>query len=240
MKRFLLIFLTISLCLPAFSGCTKEPDFYDSTVGPGPEAAPGLYQTTFHFDGYKEMIKDFRKYDISKSSYTIQNFKAFMGEPYTKFVDKVNSDRSFPQPMIDGKPITYRNKEGFSNITFLVQELYGLPWIAYYPEVSTNENPFIKITYLPESIETDNDPSTSAVIKQLSPNSPNVNNLGTRHKNIYEKNIKLRDREVTALVCEYNDDPRNNTAFVYGDLLIEVRGRAEVWNDEWFASLSFE
>ena len=240
MKRILLIILMISLCLPAFSGCTKEPDFYDIAVMPGPEAAPGLYQTTFHFDNYKEMIKDFRKYDISKSSYTIQGFKAFMGEPYTKFVDKVNSDRSFPQPMIDGKPITYRNKEGFSNITFLVKELYSLPWIAYYPQDSTGENSFIKITYLPESIETDNDPSTSAVIKQLSPNSPNVNNLGTRHKNIYEKNIKLRDREVTALVCEYNDDPRNNTAFVYGDLLIEVRGRAEVWNDEWFASLSFE
>jgi len=240
MKRFLLIILTISLCLPAFSGCTKEPDFYDIAVVPVPEAAPGLYQTTFHFDSYKEMIKDFRKYDISKSSYTIQGFKAFMGEPYTKFVDKVNSDRSFPQPMIDGNPITYRNKEGFSNITFLVKELYGLPWIAYYPQVSTGENFFIKITYLPESIETDNDPSTSAVIKQLSPNSPNVNNLGTRHKNIYEKNIKLRDREVTALVCEYNDDPRNNTAFVYGDLLIEVRGTTEVWNDEWFASLSFE
>ena len=240
MKRFLLIILTISLCLPAFSGCTKEPDFYDIAVMPGPEAAPGLYQTTFHFDNYKEMIKDFRKYDISKSSYTIQNFKAFMGEPYTKFVDKVNSERSFPQPMIDGKPITYRNKEGFSNITFLVKELYGLPWIFYYPEDPTGENSFIKITYLPGNIEINNEISASAVIKQLSPNSPNVNNLGTRHKNIYEKNIKLRDREVTALVCEYNDDPRNNTAFVYGDLLIEVRGTAEVWNDELFAMLSFE
>lgn len=240
MKRFLLIFLTISLCLPAFSGCTKEPDFYDIAVMPVPEAAPGLYQTTFNFDSYKEMIKNFRKYDISKSSYTIQDFKAFMGEPYIKFVDKVNSERSFPQPMLDGKPITYRNKEGFSNITFFVKELYGLPWIAYYPQVSTGENFFIKITYLPESIEINNEISASAVIKQLSPNSPNVNNLGTRHKSIYEKNIKLRDREVTALVCEYNDDPRNNTAFVYGDLLIEVRCTPEVWNDEWFATLSFE
>ena len=240
MKRILLIILTISLCLPAFSGCAKEPDFYDIAVMPAPEASPGLYQTTFHFDSYKEMIKDFRKYDISKSSYTIQNLKPLLGEPYTEFVDKVNSDRSFPQPMLEGKTITNRNKEGFSNITFLVSELYGLPWIAYYPEVSTNENPFIKITYLPESIEINNEISASAVIKQLSPNSPNVNNLGSRHKSIYEKVIKLRDREVTALVCEYKDDPRNNTAFVYGDLLIEVRGTTEVWGDEWFSALSFE
>ncbi len=240
MKRILLTILTITLCLTAFSGCAKEPDFYDIAVIPVPEAAPGLYQTTFHFDSYKEMIKDFRKYDISKSSYTIQNLKSLLGEPYTEFVDRVKSDKAFPRPMLDGKEIAYRNKEGFSNITFFVRELYGLPWIAYYPEVSTGENPFIKITYLPESIETNADPSASAIIKQLSPNSPNVNNLGTQHKRIYEKNIKLRDREVTALVCEYKDDTRNNTAFVYDDLLIEVRGTPEVWGDEWFSALSFE
>ncbi len=242
MKRILLITLAILLCLPVLSGCGKEPDFYDVAILPAlkGEAAPGLYQTTFHFDSYEEMIRDFRKYDLSKSSYTIQDFKALMDEPYAEFVDRVKADRSFPQPMLDGKPIAYRNEEGFSNITFFVRELYGLPWIAYYPEVSTDENPFIKITYLPESIETNNDPSASAVIKQLSPNSPNVNNLGTQHKSIYERKIKLRDREVTALVCEYKDDPRNNTAFVYGDLLIEVRGTPEVWGDGWFSALSFK
>ena len=179
--------LTLALCLPVLSGCAKEPDFYDIAVMPVPEAAPGIYQTTFHFDSYKEMIKDFRKYDISKSSYTIQNLKPLLGEPYTEFVDRIKADKAFPRPMLDGKEIAYRNKEGFSNITFLVKELYGLPWIAYYPEVSTGENFFIKITYLPESIEKQNDLTASAVIKQLSPNSPNVNNLGNRHESIYEK-----------------------------------------------------
>lgn len=29
MKRILLIILAITLCLPVFSGCGKEPDFYD-------------------------------------------------------------------------------------------------------------------------------------------------------------------------------------------------------------------
>ena len=232
--------LTLFFCLLALSGCVKEPDFYDIAVVPVPEASPGLYQTTFDFDSYKEMLKNFRKYDISKSSYTIQDFKALMDEPYTRFVDRVNSDRSFPQPMLDGKPITYRNEEGFSSITFFVSELYGLPWIAYYPEVSTGENFFIKITYLPESIEEKNGLTASEAVKALAPNAPNVNNLGERHESIYERNLKLRDREVTALVCEYKDDRRNNTAFVYGDLLVEVRSAPEVWGYEWFASLSFE
>lgn len=240
MKQNILLILTLSLCLTVLSGCVKEPDFYDVAVLPVPEASPGLYQTTFDFDSYKEMIKDFRKYDISKSSYTIQDFKALMDEPYTRFVDRVNSDRSFPQPMLDGKPIPYRNEEGFSNITFFVSELYGLPWIAYYPEVSTGENFFIKITYLPEGIEANSGLTASEAVKSLAPNAPNVNNLGERHERIYERKIKLRDREVTALVCEYKDDRRSNTAFVYGDLLIEVRSTPEVWGDEWFASLSFE
>lgn len=240
MKRIIILILTLSFCLLALSGCVKEPDFYDVAVLPVPEASPGLYQTTFDFDSYKEMLKDFRKYNISKSSYTIQDFKALMDEPYTRFVDRVNSDRSFPQPMLDGKPIPYRNEEGFSNITFFVSELYGLPWIAYYPEVSTGENFFIKITYLPEGIEDKNALTASETVKMLSPNAPNVNNLGERHERIYERKIKLRDREVTALVCEYKDDRRSNTSFVYGDLLIEVRSTPEVWGDEWFASLSFE
>ncbi len=242
MKRILLIILTLALCLPILSGCGKEPDFYDIAIIPIPngEASPGIYQTTFDFDSYKEMIKDFRKYDISKSSYTIQDLKAVMGEPYSEFVDRVKADKSFPQPMIDGNPIPYRNEEGFSNITFFVSELYGLPWISYYPEVSTGENFFIKITYLPESIEIKNAPTASAVIKSFSPNSPNVNNLGTQHKSIYERKIKLRDREVTALICEYKDDPRNNTVFVYGDLLVEIRSNPEVWGDEWLSALSFE
>ena len=60
------------------------------------------------------------------------------------------------------------------------------------------------------------------------------------HKNIYNQTITLRDREVTALVCEYKDDPRNSTIFVYGDLLVEVKGKPDVWTAEWFSSLSFE
>jgi hypothetical protein len=239
MKRIFVAILAVTVCLPALSGCVKEPDFYDVAVVPiGGDASPGLYQTTFSFDSYKEMIKDFREYDLSKSSYTIQDFKAFMGEPYARFVERVKEDRSFPQPMKGGEPIELRDKEGCSNITFFVSELYGLPWISYHPKNSTGENFYIKLTYLPEGVDTSL--TASEVIRQLSPGSPNINNLGERHKSIFERQIKLSDREVTALVCEYKDDSRSNIAFVYGDILVEVRCRPEVWSDEWFAELSFE
>ena len=238
MKRILLIILSLVLCLPAFSGCVKEPDFVDVAVVPiGGDASPGLYQTTFHFDSYKEMIKGFHEYDLSKSSYTIQDFKAILEKPYSDFVERVNADKSFPQPMKCGELIELRDAEGFSNITFLVRELYGLPWILYYPKFPTGENFYIKMTYLPSGIEAAN---ASEAIRALSPGSPNIDNLGSRHKSIYNKQIKLRDREVTALVIEYNDDSRNSTIFLYGDLIVEVRHSPAVWSDEWFSGLSFE
>ena len=237
MKRFLLIFFTLALCLPVFWGCGKEPDFYGVSVIPNGEASPELYQTTFHFDSYDEMIKDFRNYDLFKSSYTIQDLGPLLGEPYAGFVERVKSDKSFPHPMLDGKEIAYRNKEGFGNITFFVSELYDLPWIWYFPKVSTGENFYIGVTYLPEGVK---DTSASDAIESLSPNSANVNNLGKQHKSIYERQIKLDGREVTALIMEYNDDTRSSIFFVYDDLLVSVRCDPTVWTNEWFARLSFE
>ena len=208
---------------------------------PDVDASPGLEQTTFGFDSYKEMIKAFRRYDLLSSTDTIQGLKASLGEAYTSFVDRVNHDRAFPHPMHNGQPVAFRNKEGFSNITFFVQERYGLPWIAYYPEESTGGNFYIIMTYLPDSIaEVQDDLNASEVIKQLAPNAPNVNNLGASYKDIYNQTIALADREVTALVYEFKDDTRNMTTFIYDDLLISVRGDPALWDAQWFSALSFE
>ena len=237
MRNIIIFLLSILLCLPLLASCKVEPDFYGVSVLPVGDASPGLYQTTFHFDSYDEMIKDFREYDVLKSSYTIQDLMPLLGEPYSAFVESVKEDKSFPCPMWDGNKIAYRNEEGFSNITFFVSELYGLPWVAYYPEVATGENFYIKMTYLPRGIEAAN---ASEAIRALSPGSPNIDNLGSRHKSIYNKQIKLRDREVTALVIEYNDDTRDSTVFLYDGLIVEVRHDPDVWSDEWFSGLSFE
>ena len=163
MKKFILLIAAI-LCLTSLSSCAKEPDFFGVSVLLVGDASPGLYQTTFYFDSYDEMIKDFCKYDVLKSSYTIQDLIPKLGEPYSVIVERVKADRSFPRPMLDGKEMTYRNKEGFSNITFFVRELYGLPWVWYFPSVSTGENFYIGVTYLPEGVD---ETSASAAIKAL-------------------------------------------------------------------------
>ena len=156
----------------------------------------------------------------------------------TFFIEKLSSQNN-AVPCLDGKMIELRNKEGFTNISLFASEAYGLPCIFYHPSVSTGENYYIKITYLPDEIAGQNDKTVSEIIKGLSPNSPNVNNLGNQHKSIYEQTLNLADREVTALIYEYKNDSRNSTIFVYDDLLVEVRGNPDVWSAPWFSNLSF-
>ena len=155
------------------------------------------------------------------------------------FVKKIQS-HNITVPYLNGKVIQFRNREGFSNISLYASEAYRLPWIFYHPSVSTGENFYIKLTYLPDNIiKAQKNPTASDVIKELSPDSPNINNLGEQHKNIYNKNIILEDREVTALVIEYKNDNRNSTIFVYDDLLIEIRSDPKAWTEQWFSNLSF-
>ena len=237
MKRILSILFVLLLCLSAFAGCGDSSDLHGNPMDI--DGTPDLANATFSFNTYDEMLSAFLTYDTNKSSYTIQDYKLMLGEAYTSFLEKIEANRSVPQPMLDNKSITYRNKEGFSNITFFVNELYGLPWIWYFPTVSTGENFYIAITYLPDG-ERQRNMTASEVIKELSPNSANIDNLGKQHENICNRQIALGDREVTALVIEYKEDTRDSIFFVYEDLLVMVRCNSDVWSDQWFSTLSFD
>jgi hypothetical protein len=106
--------------------------------------------------------------------------------------------------------------------------------------VSTGENFYIKITYLPDVIlESETSPTASEVIKKISPSSPNVNNVGKGYEKIYNQNIKLRDYEVEALIIEYKTDNRESIKFIYKGMLVEVRCDMDLWDEQWFSELSF-
>lgn len=237
MKRILSILFVLLLCLSAFAGCGDSSDLHGNPMDI--DGTPDLANATFSFNTYDEMLSAFLTYDTNKSSYTIQDYKFMLGEAYTSFLEKIEANRSVPQPMLDNKSITYRNKEGFSNITFFVNELYGMPWIWYFPTVSTGENFYIAITYLPDG-ERQRNMTASEVIKELSPNSANIDNLGKQHESICNRQIALGDREVTALIIEYKEDTRDSISFVYEDLLVMVRCNSDVWSDQWFSTLSFD
>ena len=200
--------------------------------------SPGIYQTTFDFDTYEDMIRAFRKSDFLGFGDTINGLKSVLGEEYTYFVDKVNKNRAFPRPMINNEEITYRNREGFSNIIFLVSELYGLPWVWYFP-VYNGQEFSIRVTYLPESIADEN-LTASEAIKAIAPDAINIDNTREGYENVYNKHIKLADREVTAMICELKADTENIIAFVYGDVLVNIKYDPEKITEQWFSELSFK
>ena len=238
MKKFviLLIFLCLLLCscngayLPSHSMPGNADN--DALASP-PDIYPFRYES---FDDLKKAINKEKKLyaelsDMRASEEITANFKAF--------VEKYQS-QGVIVPYWNGKEIELRNREGFSNVSFFPSEEYDQPCIFFHPKVSTGENLYIHISYIPEDIiKSQENLTASEVKKALSPNSANIDNLGDKHKNIYEKTIRLADREVTALVIEYKEDKRNSTYLVYDDLLIEVRDNPEVWDEEWFSALSF-
>lgn len=244
MKRYVAIIITI-LCL-----CLCSCDFIASPNTPN---APLQDNTNIsvnnensstldtHYPLYYNSLIDFKK----AINPNVEN------DLYVNFVENEENDRlvyfiekmrtqNIVAPYLDGKIIEFRNKDSYANIALFASEAYGLPWVFYYPIVSTNENFYIKITYLPDTVINQKNATASEIIKALSPNSPNINNLGKQHENIYNQKMKLSDREVTALVYEYKTDNRNSIMFIYEDLLVEIRCDPDVWNEQWFSSLSFD
>lgn len=197
---------------------------------------PFAYDT---FDEFKDAICEENE-DELYAELLEQEIGNGQADIFLSFVRKFRAQR-MRVPYIGGEVAELRNEEGFSNISFFISELYDLPWIFYHPYVSTGENFYIKMTYVPDYVlKQMENPTASEVIRALSPNSPNVGNLGKNYKNIYNQTIRLADREVIAMVYELKNDPRKSTIFVYGDLLVEVKGKPEVWTEQWFSTLSFE
>ena len=238
MKKFVILLICLCLLLCSCNGANLPSHSMPGNADDGVSASPP-YISSFDYDSFSDFKKAINKEkelyaelsDMRASEEITANFKAF--------VERYQS-QGVIVPYWNGKEIELRNEEGFSNISFFPSELYNRPCIFFHPKVSTGENLYIHISYIPEDIiKSQENLTASEVKKALSPNSANIDNLGDKHKNIYEKTIRLADREVTALVIEYKDDKRNSTYLVYDELLIIVRDNPEVWDEEWFSALSF-
>lgn len=244
MKKFVTIIFAIMLCL-GMCACSDIDNPSDAGINSSPNNTASPNNAVIHPLTYYS-LNDLKSSISQKNENKIYDKLKEDGigneniDKIKFFVKKLQS-HNITVPYLSGKVIQFRNREGFSNISLYASELYRLPWIFYHPSVSTGENFYIKIAYIPDSVlNKQKNPTASEVIKELSPGSPNIDIIGDQHKSIYNQNIRLEDREVTALVIEYKEDSRNSTIFVYDDLLIEVRSDPEVWGTQWFAALSFD
>lgn len=214
--------------------------FYDYTNGDPSKGTPDLQGTAFNFNTYDKMITAFLTYDTTQSSYHIQDYKISLGNTYVNFLKKIETDKYVPQPMLDNVPMTFRNEEGFSNITLLTNEAYNMPWIWYHC-VYNDESITVKISY-PSCVndEIDYSKNCSEILKSIAPNAVNVDNYKeySSYKNVYEKGISTAWGEVSALVYELKDSDSIIIMFCHNDILISLNAKSSVLNEAFLEKFS--
>ncbi|MBQ3927382.1 MAG: hypothetical protein II710_01905 [Clostridia bacterium] len=158
----------------------------------------------------------------------------------TAFVASIQNQESCI-PFFGEDVITLRDKEGYTNICLFASESFQLPWLFFYPKVSSDKNYYLKLTILPEEyLEGIENLTASELLSKLAPDYPNIGQLGDQQMSIENQTIHLQDREVVAMSIADKEDSRNSLWFLYGKLLVEVRCDVQEWNEDWFSNLSFQ
>lgn len=145
-------------------------------------------------------------------------------------------------PKINGKNITLRNREGFSNITWFTSELYHLPWLWYHCLVN-EQNLTVSIAYPSVLDRTELNSATSyyQVLKMISPNSPSPDNYkeSASYKRIYEKEIMLGNGETaTAMISELKNDSRIYVCLYLDGMLVTLRGDETLLTEDFLRTFS--
>ena len=225
------------------SACASNPT--GTLSGQEKEESRGLSPvspiSSVEFNSFEELDKALHSQDESPllSSFKENGAGNEQVENVRKMIEAIRL-RNNIVPYTDGEIIELRNEKGFDNITVYASEKYGLPCVFCHPKVSNGDNLYISITCVPDEVLGNRElPTASDLVKIMSPDYPNIDHFGEQCKSVYNAKVKLRDREVTAMVYEYKTDKRNSTIFVYDNLLVEVRNDPEIWGDDWFSDLSF-
>ncbi len=134
-------------------------------------------------------------------------------------------------PYMKGEEMT------LGNIVFYLRGDYGLPWV--YFRTNDDAGTYIKITLIPSEYSATIGETASGLLKKIAPEAVNIGQPGPDNRNIYEREIKLQDRTVTALVHEYFSDDRNGYLFIYNQMLVWVCCNPEILGEGWFADLGF-
>ena len=164
MKKFVILLICLCLLLCSCNGVYPPSHSTHGNADDGVSASPP-YISPFYYDSFSDFKKAINKEkklyaelsDMRASEEITANFKAF--------VEKYQS-QGVIVPYWNGEKIELRNEEGFSNISFFPSEAYNRPCIFFHPKVSTGENLYIHISYIPEDIIKSQENLTASEVKK--------------------------------------------------------------------------
>ncbi len=234
--KILKLLTTVFAIVLMFSSCK-------ATSLSASDETPPQHIYPLEYDSYDELISSVKN-DFQSDFYSdyIGNENSDICDTFARFISTLRQN-GIPVPCgADGR-LPLRDQDGYSNISLFITELYSLPWIWYHPAVPTDENVFVQVTPIPDSISNDlSNGSASELIRMIAPGAANIDNYEhmETYSRIYESELSLKDRTVSALKYEYKNDARDATIFLYDGLIVIVRATPSVWDAQWFSQLSFE
>lgn len=252
MKRLILAML-IALTIVVLASCgsrsvdsdafevipdAESADLYVSDdVGNGKEVEEEPSQNNlYNFNSYSELTFQFSKEAIKDKS-IVQKQKSMNGTKYQTFVDSLTQTDEIKLPVIDGKPMKLRNKEGYSNITLFTKEAYDLPWVWFHC-IYNEEDITVKTTYpsIVTGIDLSSATSVSDKLKLFAPDAVNVQNYQkySNYKKVYEKTVELSGGPVSALIYELKDSEKIYVKFFIDDVFVSVHAKASTLNDAFW------
>ena len=158
----------------------------------------------------------------------IQDEKSKYSEEYERFVDELTAKEHIETPHVDGKRMSLRGRG--HDIALFSSEYYDLPCVMYSCS-SAWGNVQIAVFY-PHTEEWKNfsgDTSISGIIIFL--NTKYDKWVAQEH--VYQKEIKLSDRTVTAFFDEFEERGETHIFVCYDSSLIIFRVKQSVYNNNF-------
>lgn len=229
MKKYYCIIMVVVLCFYMCS-CYADPAQNGESVN---EPRPDYYQ--YDFASFDELCS-FIASEAQGTCIPAVNSGVNM-DIYLHFIDSCNQE-GFPVPYSDGIEVPLRQGE---HIAFFTHEIYGLPWIWYFITVD-DVRTIVRVTRLAdEYLEHADDLSCSELIRLIAPTYPNVDDYsGTSFSCVYETDLQLADRTVSAVVFQSSEYNWEYVSFVYDNYMIDIRGSTNFASSDWLQTLSFE
>ena len=205
---------------------SEETGYYSAWI-PGQDS-------TFDYSSYNELVNSLGN---EKSRIILEKEK--WGVRFSRFIDALSERKSVP--LFNGQVSPYSDYD----ITIFPSDTFILPWIwysCYYNE----QHMIIRITYPDAVLEKDFSKfsSTSEVLKEISSNYPNIHNADEFKdvwKNIYEKDLIIGVKNISALVYESNySSDRSLLHFYYDGVFVTIQCDLEALTDEFWQGFSIE
>ena len=244
MKKMLISTLTLCILFAVLCSCNHSNQNISEVAD---NKFSGVLETpsdkqSYSFNYYEDVIKALTQKN-SRSYLMLREEQEDYGAAYKNTLSKfTNADIKVAIPQVNGNAMPLQNKEGYSNVTLMTSDLYNLPWIWYHCVVN-EQKVDIRVAYLDSIYNVENSQKTTyaQILKTIAPDAPSPENYQKyeSYKNIYEKNIVLKDGvSVTAMISEVKDSSKVYVMFYYDGLLICLYGEYEVFSESFWTSFS--